>query len=117
MTTTNKPKQSKLCKSMLLPGPPPSLQRHYTVVEDVQEGEVAELLLQDKEDWVSKVKELRDVEEPGHIESTQRLGIVGIVDGLTRPAVVAADIEPPALDKTPQAEHRLEQVVDKNGPF
>ena len=102
---------------MLLPGSPPSLQRHDAVVEDVEEGEVAELLLQDKKDRVGEVKELRDVEEPGHIESTERLGIVGIVNGLASPAVVAADIEPPTLDETPQAEHRLEQVVGQNWPF
>ena len=41
-----------------LPWAPPALEGHYTVMEDVEEGEVAELLGQHKEDAIKHVNEL-----------------------------------------------------------
>ena len=98
---------------------------------DVEEGEVGELLLGDEEEGVEHVQELGHVEQPGQVEGPQRLGVVGVVDGLAGPAVVSADVESvnmlvsvtisaraqpgsqllPALGETPQAEQGLEQVV------
>ena len=46
------------------------------MVEDVEEGEVGELLLQHEEDGVGKVDELGEVEEPGKVESTKSLRFV-----------------------------------------
>ena len=60
---------------------------------DVEEGEVGELLLGDEEEGVEHVQELGHVEQPGQVERPQRLGVVGVVDGLAGPAVVAADVE------------------------
>ena len=77
--------------------PPPGLEGHHAVVEHVEEREVSELLLEDKEDGVGEVEELRDVEDPGEVEGPEGLGPVGVVDGLARPAVGAADVEPPTL--------------------
>ena len=98
---------------------------------DVEEGEVGELLLGDEEEGVEHVQELGHVEQPGQVEGPQRLGVVGVVDGLAGPAVVSADVESvnmlvlvttsaraqrgsqllPALGEAPQAEQGLEQVV------
>ena len=97
----------------------------------MEEGEVGELLLGDEEEGVEHVQELGHVEQPGQVEGPQRLGVVGVVDGLAGPAVVSADVESanmlvlvtisaraqpgsqllPALGETPQAEQGLEQVV------
>ena len=60
---------------------------------DVEEGEVGELLLGDEEEGVEHVQEFGHVEQPGQVERPQRLGVVGVVDGLAGPAVVAADVE------------------------
>ena len=68
------------------PRPPPGLEGHDAVVEDVEEGEVGELLLQHEEDGVGKVDELGEVEEPGKVESTKSLRFVWVVDWLTSQA-------------------------------
>ena len=60
----------------------------------MQEGEVAELLLQHEEEGVEHVEELRHVEKPGKIQCSDGLWVVGVVHGLTDPAVVACDVEP-----------------------
>ena len=46
------------------------------MVKNVQEGEMAKLLLQHEEDGVGKVDELGEVEEPGKVESTKSLRFV-----------------------------------------
>ena len=109
----------------------PAFQRHDPMMVDVEEGEVGELLLGDEEEGVEHVQELGHVEQPGQVEGPQRLGVVGVVDGLAGPAVVSADVESvnmlvlvtisaraqrgsqllPALGEAPQAEQGLEQVV------
>ena len=76
------------------PGSPPCLSWHDSVMEDMKEGEMGELLLEDEEDGVEHVDELRNVEVPGHVKGAQRLGGGGEVYGLAAPAVVATDIEP-----------------------
>ena len=53
------------------------------MVEDVEEGEVGELLLQHEEDGVGKVDELGDVEDPGEVESSNCLWIVRVINWLT----------------------------------
>ena len=53
------------------------------MVEDMEEGEVGELLLEHEEDGVSEVDELGDVEDPGEVESSNRLGIVRVINRLT----------------------------------
>ena len=53
------------------------------MVEDMKEGEVGELLLQHKEDRVGEVDELGDVEDPGKVESSNCLRIVGVINRLT----------------------------------
>ena len=58
------------------PGTPPCLERHDAMVENVEEGEVGELLLEHEEDGVGEVDELGDVEEPGEVEGSNRLWIV-----------------------------------------
>ena len=60
----------------------------------MQEREVAVLLLQHKEEGVEHVEEFRDVENPGEVQGSDGLWVVGIVDGLTGEVVVAADVEP-----------------------
>ena len=60
----------------------------------MQEREVAEFLLQDEEEGVEHVEEFGDVENPGKVESSDCLWVIGIVNGLTGPAVVPADVEP-----------------------
>ena len=60
----------------------------------MQEREVAEFLLQDEEEGVEHVEEFGDVENPGQIESSDGLRVVGIVNGLTGPAVLPGDVEP-----------------------
>ena len=65
------------------PRTPPRLKRHDAMVEDMEEGEVGELLLEHEEDGVGKVDELGDVEDPGEVESSNRLGIVRVINRLT----------------------------------
>ena len=60
----------------------------------MEEREVAEFLLQHEEERVEHVEEFWDVENPGKIKGSDGLWVVGIVNGLTGPAVLAADIEP-----------------------
>ena len=60
----------------------------------MQEREVAEFLLQHEEEGVEHVEEFGDVENPGKIQSSDCLRVVGIVNGLTGPAVFPADVEP-----------------------
>ena len=55
---------------------------------------MGELLLEDKEEGVKHVNKLRDVEEPGHVQSSQSFLIVRIVDRLTSPAVVTGHVKP-----------------------
>ena len=55
---------------------PPSLEGHDAVMEDMEEGEVGELLLQDKKDRVEHVEELRDIKDPAHHESSLGLRVV-----------------------------------------
>ena len=76
------------------PGAKPTLEGHNSVVVNMQEREVAEFLLQHEEEGVEHVQELGDVENPGQTESSDGLRVVGIVHGLTGPAVVACDVEP-----------------------
>lgn len=78
---------------------PPGLEGHHAVVEHMEEREVGELLLEDEEDGVGEVEELGDVEDPGEVEGPEGLGPVGVVDRLARPAVGAADVEPPSLGR------------------
>ena len=47
---------------------------------------MGELLLQHKEDGVGEVDELGDVEDPGKVESSNCLWIVGVVNWLTSQA-------------------------------
>ena len=49
----------------------------------MEEGEVGELLLEHEEDGVGEVDELGDVEDPGEVESSNRLGIVRVINRLT----------------------------------
>ena len=63
------------------------------MVIDVEEGEMAVLFLGDEEEWVEHVEELGHVEQPGHVQGPEGLGVVGVVNGLTSPAVVASDVE------------------------
>ena len=60
---------------------------------DVKEGEMSELLLGNKEEGVKHVKELGHVEKPGKVQRPQRFWIIRVVDRLTSPAVVSADVE------------------------
>ena len=72
------------------PGTPPAVEGHDAVMEDVEEGEMAVLLLQEKHHWVGHVNNLREVEDPGHVESPESLRVLGVVHGFTLPAVVPA---------------------------
>ena len=58
-------------------------------MEDVEEGEVGELLPEDEEGGVGHVEELGDVEEPGHDEGVDCLGVLGVVHWLARQADAA----------------------------
>ena len=60
----------------------------------MQEREVAEFLLQHEEEGVEHVEEFGDVENPGKVESSDCLWVIGIVNGLTGPAVIPADVKP-----------------------
>ena len=60
---------------------------------DVQEGEMGVLFLGHKEEGVEHVEELGHVEQPSHVQGPEGLGVVGVVDGLTGPAVVTSDVE------------------------
>ena len=60
----------------------------------MQEREVAELLLQHEEEGVEHVEEFGHVEKPGKVQCSDGLRVVGVVHGLTDPAVVASDVEP-----------------------
>ena len=46
------------------------------MVKDVKEGKMSELLFQDKEEGVKHVNELRNIEEPGHVQSPQSFRII-----------------------------------------
>ena len=72
----------------------PTLEWHNSVVVDMQEREVSEFLLQHEEEGVEHVEEFRDVENPCKIQSSDGLRVVGIVNGLTGPAVFPGDVEP-----------------------
>ena len=72
----------------------PALEWHNSVVVDMQEREVAEFLLQHEEEGVEHVEEFRDVENPCKIQSSDGLRVVGVVNGLTGPAVFPSDVEP-----------------------
>ena len=54
---------------------------------------MGELLLGNKEEGVKHVKELGHVEKPGKVQSPQSFWIIRVVDRLTSPAVVSADVE------------------------
>ena len=71
----------------------PTLKRHDSVVIDVEEREMGVLFLGDKEERVEHVEELGHVEQPGHVQGPEGLGMVGVVDGLTGPIVVASDVK------------------------
>ena len=71
----------------------PTLEWHDAVVVHVQERQVAELLLQHEEEGVKHVEEFWDVEDPGKIQCSDGFWIVGVVNRLTCPAVVPADVE------------------------
>ena len=60
----------------------------------MQEREVSEFLLQHEEEGVEHVEEFRDVENPCKIQSSDGLRVVGVVNGLTGPAVFPGDVEP-----------------------
>ena len=60
---------------------------------DVKEREMGELLLGNKEEGVKHVKELGHVEKPGKVQRPQSFWIIRVVDRLTSPAVVSADVE------------------------
>ena len=55
---------------------------------------MGELLLEDKEEGVKHVNKLGDVEEPGHVQSSQSFLIVRVVDRLTSPAVITRHVKP-----------------------
>ena len=82
-----------------LPHSPPGLKRHDSMVKNVEEGEMAEFLLQHKEDWItpgsrktmswwqfngqiSHVKNLGGIENPGHHEGSLCFGAVRVVHWL-----------------------------------
>ena len=77
----------------ILPGSPPSVEWHDAVVEHMKKGEVAVFLLQEEDEGVDHVDDLRDVEHPGHSQRSQGLRGSGVIHRLTAPAVVSCHEE------------------------
>ena len=75
------------------PGAPPRVEGHDAVVEDVEEGEVGVLLLEEEDGRVRHVQDLGGVEHPGHAQRPHRRGGARVVHGLAAPAVVATHVE------------------------
>lgn len=86
----------------------PAFKRHDSMMIDVKEGEMSELFLGHEEEWVEHVKELGHVEQPGKVQSSewskvkvffkfwkspQCLRVLRVVNRLTSPAVVSANVE------------------------
>ena len=63
------------------------------MVIDVKKGQMGVLFLGHKEERVEHVEELGHVKQPGHVQGPQGLGVVGVVDGLTGPLVVASHVK------------------------
>ena len=78
----------------------PTLQRHNSVVIDVKEGQMGVLFLGHKEERVEHVKELGHVEQPGHVQGSEGLRVVGVVDGLACPVVASSDVKSTKYLKT-----------------
>ena len=137
MAATNKPRIEEYmnlysCLPFVLPCSKPAFKRHNAVVKDMEERKVSKLLFEDKEEGVKHVNKLWDVEEPGHVQSSQSFWIVRIVDRLASPAVATRHVKPaheerrsesyvlgwtsllPTLREAPEAEECLEDVVSNN---
>ena len=93
------------------PYTPPSSEWHDAVVNNVESGEVAPLLSQDKEERVEVVDELGEEVPPGHVGGEHAVLGVGVVDGLAEPVVPAAEPEVAGLLENPQTEKGLEEIV------
>ena len=80
VTSSNKPGKMSRFKSIMLNSfssllcSEPTLERHDSVMIDVEEGEMAVFLLCHKEERVKHVEELGHVEQPGHVQGSQGLG-------------------------------------------
>ena len=60
----------------------------------MEEREMGELLLEDKEERVKHVNKLGYVEEPSKVQSSHYFCVVRIVDRLASPAVISSHIKP-----------------------
>ena len=58
-------------------------------MKDVEERQVAGLLLQQKYDGVDHVNNFGEIKNPGKIQSSESLRILGIIHWLALPAVVS----------------------------
>jgi len=93
---------------------PPGQEWKGAVVDDMQGGDLVELLAKNKEYCVEKVNEFREEIPPTKAENTSGIRAIGIIHWLTVPAVLASHKEVPALLEHPEAEECLEEVVDNH---
>lgn len=95
------------------PGAGPDGERHDSVVDHVQEGNVLELLAGDEAEGVDEFRELAEVVQPTQVDHLQGFGAVRVVHGLATPAVIPSPSGVKELNKYVRTEHRLGKVVDQ----
>ena len=83
----------------------------------MQGGHLVVLLPHDEEHGVQQVYELGEEVPPAQAEDPEGVLVVGVVDRLAVPAVVARHKEGPALCEHPEAEESLTEVVDDHDPL
>ena len=115
------------------PGAPPAEPRQSPVVDDVERGEVGELLPGNKEHGVGQVNKLiknnhghsstqqgcfwsclGEEIPPGEVESPLGHRAVRVVHRLTDPVVLSGHVEAPALQEHPETKDGLEEIVGQH---
>ena len=115
------------------PGAPPAEPGQSPVVDDVERGEVGELLPGNKEHGVGQVNKLiknnhghsstqqgcfwsclgKEI-PPGEVESPLGHRAVRVVHRLTDPVVLSGHVEAPALQEHPETKDGLEEIVGQH---
>lgn len=89
----------------------PGLDGGERVVVQVQQGDLAVLLAEHKEDRIGELGKLRDIIPPTEVGHSQRHSVLGIIDGLTTVAVVHEPSAHQVLVKHNAAVYDLAGVV------
>ena len=77
----------------MVPWTPPGVEWHNPMMKHVKKRQMCKLFLEQENDRVYHVNQLGHIEYPSQVESSESLRIVGIVNRLTLPAVIATHVE------------------------